>query len=192
MARRFSPNKRCISGFRSKPPRRTPANSTFARRVCSHDLMFASVNGCAVAVAADHYLTMLRCKSLQLRDGWSGSRADEPSPRLAPPDYSRSTPSNGPGSLVTQRMALCARKGHSIRTPTWRCALKKGEPRYCVDADRLRTAAHNDAVLSDQAAVRAHPSAISTVRNCLWRKLVEIRIGAHPFRRTGVIHQPAA
>jgi hypothetical protein len=37
-----------------------------------------------------------------------GSRADESSPRLAPKDYSRSTPSNGPGSVVPRRMALCA------------------------------------------------------------------------------------
>jgi len=29
-------------------------------------------------------------------DFWSGSRADEPSPWLAAPDYSRSTPSSGP------------------------------------------------------------------------------------------------
>jgi hypothetical protein len=45
------------------------------------------------------------------------SRADAPSPRPAPPDYSRSTPGSGPGSVVPQAMALCARRRH--RGKSW-------------------------------------------------------------------------
>jgi hypothetical protein len=37
----------------------------------------------------------------------SGARADGSSPRLAPQNYSRSTPSCGPGSVVPKATALC-------------------------------------------------------------------------------------